>query len=149
MKSIRSLPGMPCVSVLTGKRLGRVLSANTDRELTKITGIWVSGRLGRASFYPASSLSMIGDRAVMVKGEKAQKPTGEKLTLRRVINPAGEMTGAVTNAYADSETLLITRIEVSMGVFDDIARGRRLIRLYRVNAETGDAVIYMEREGIL
>lgn len=148
VRSVRSLTGMPAVSVNTGKKLGRVMYACADKALTGLTGIWVSGRLGKASFYPAGSVSLLGDRAVMVKGDKSKKPEGEKIALRRAISLSGEMTGAVTNAYADEESLRIVRLEVSNGIFDDIARGRRLVRLYRVNEETGDTVILEEREGV-
>ena len=57
------------------------------------------------------------------------------------------MIGAVTNAYCDEETLLIECLEVGLDVFSDIARGRRLHRLYTVNEKTGDTVIYEEKEG--
>lgn len=146
MKSVRALAGMPAVCVKTGRRLGRVTAVSTDKALLKVTGIWVTGRLGRAAFYPGRSISVIGERAVMICGEKSREPAGEKLALRRAVNAAGELIGAVTNAYADEETLLIQAVELSRGIFDDIARGRKLVRLYRVAGETGDAVILEERE---
>ena len=146
MKSIRALSFMPVVCAETGKKIGRVKAVHADKGLHCITGLWISGRLGKAAFYPKSSVLMLGKTAVMISGEKAKGETGEKFSLRRAMNAAGEWIGVVTNAYADPETLEITRLEVSRDVFSDLARGRRTCRLFTVNEETGDVTIEEERE---
>lgn len=147
MKSIRAIYQMPVVCAKTGKRIGRVKSVNADKALLCVSGLWVSGRLGKASFYPKESILMIGNTAVMISGDKAGEETGETFSLRSAMNAAGEKIGAVTNAYCDEETLLIVCLEVSRDVFSDLARGRRTHRLYTVNSETGDVMILEEREG--
>lgn len=147
MKSIRTLVSMTAVSAETGEKIGRVKGVNVDRLLLRVTGLWISGRLGKASFYPGESILLLGERAVMISGDRCKKESGHKFAIRPAFNCAGEMIGAVTNAYCDEETLLIECLEVGLDVFSDIARGRRLHRLYTVNEKTGDTVIYEEKEG--
>ncbi|MBR3928576.1 MAG: hypothetical protein IKJ65_06175 [Clostridia bacterium] len=137
---------MPVVCAETGKRIGRVKSVFVDKRLLRVTGLTVSAGLGRTAFYPKSSISLLGIRAVMISGGKGDKEEGEAFSLRRAMNVSGEMIGAVTNAFADEETLEIKRLEMSRDIFLDIARGRRTCRLYSVNEETSDCVIYEEGE---
>ncbi len=146
MKSIRALYAMPVVCVKTGRKIGRVKGVFVDKALFCITGLAVLNGFGRSSFYPKGSISLLGKRAVMISSEKSAKEEGETFSLRRAMNASGEMIGAVTNAYANEETLEIERLELSRDIFSDIARGRRTSRLYTVNRETGDCVIYEERE---
>lgn len=137
---------MPIVCAETGKRLGRVKSVNVDRKLLCVTGLWVSGRFLKQSFYPRESILLLGKTAVLVSGESANEETGDVFSLKSAYNAAGAKIGAVINAYADEETLEIKFLEISRDIFSDIARGRRIHRLYTVNEETGDAVIDEERE---
>ena len=146
LRSIRALNAMPVVCDKTGRKIGRVKNVFVDRKLSRITGLSVSAGFGRSAFYPGGSISLLGTKAVMISGKKGGREEGEAFSIRRAVNVSGEMIGAVTNAYACPETLEIERLEISRDVFSDIARGRRTHRRFTVNEETGDAVIYEERE---
>ena len=137
---------MPAVCAETGKKIGRVKSVNVDKRLLFVTGLWVSGKLGKNVFYPKGSIQLLGKTAVLLSGENEKEGTGQTFSLRPAMNTAGEMIGVVTNAYCDEETLEILCLEVSRDVFSDLARGRRNCRLYTVNEETGNAVIDEERK---
>ncbi len=146
MKSIRALGGMPVVCEVTGKKVGRVKSVFVDKQLLNLTGLSVSAGFGKSTFYPGESISLLGMRAVMISGGKSAEEMGETFSIRRAVNASGEMIGAVLNAYLGEETLKIECLEISRDIFSDIARGRRICRHYTVNEETGDAVIFEERE---
>ncbi len=146
MKSIRALGGMPVVCEETGKKIGRVKSVFADKQLLNLTGLTVSSGFGRNAFYPRESISLLGMRAIVISGGKSAEEAGEVFSIRRAVDVSGEMIGAVTNAYLDEETLKIECLEISRDIFSDIARGRRIHRHYTVNGETGECVIFEERE---
>lgn len=146
MKSIRALGGMPVVCEETGKKIGRVKGAFVDEGLAGLTGLTVCSGFGRNAFYPKESISLLGTRAVVVSGGKSAKERGKAFSIRRAVNVSGEMIGAVTNAYLGEETLKIECLEISRDIFSDIARGRRIHRRFTVNGETGECVIFEERE---
>lgn len=146
MKSIRALTLMPVVCAGTGRKIGRVKSVFVDKTLFRITGLSILTGFGRTAFYPAESISLLGRTAVMILGAKSGNETGEAFSIRRAMNASGEMIGAVTNAFADEETLEIEALEMSRDIFSDLARGRKTCRRYTVNEENGDCVIFDERE---
>lgn len=146
MKSVRALSGMPVVCEVTGKKIGRVKSVFVDKQLFGLTGLSVSKGFGRSAFYPGKSISLLGMRVVLISGGKSGEEMGETFSIRRAVNASGEMIGAMTNAYLGEETLKIEGLEISRDIFSDIARGRRICRRYTVNEETGDAVIFEEKE---
>ena len=79
---------MTAVSAETGERIGRVKGVNVDRLLLRVTGLWISGRLGKASFYPSESILLLGERAVMILETDAKKSRDTSLrSARRSIVP--------------------------------------------------------------
>lgn len=146
MKSIRSLSGMPVILSTSGRKIGRVKSVLFDETLSKIVCVCAAGRFGKSVYCPAAKVCFLGEMAVVVSGFQKKKPEGVKFVIRRALDAAGSMIGAVTGLYADEETLSVLYAEVSGGVPEDIARGRKLVRHFAVNADTGDVTMIEEGE---
>jgi len=146
MKSLRSFHAMPVILSATGKRIGRVKSVRVNRELTEIRGVCAAGHFGRNVFFKRESISLMGKVAVIVTGEGVKKPEGVKFALRRALDVSGAPIGAVTDLYADDEGFSILCAELTYGVFEDLARGRKLVRRFHPKEDTGEIVIHEEGE---
>ena len=140
-RSIRALTGMPVVFTETGARVGRVTRVYVDEALTRITGIWVSGRLGRLFFCPESAIEMIGEVSVLVRSHDKCPSSGVPFRMRRAIDSAGQLIGAAVGAYFEPETLAISSIELTRGFWEDITRGREEVRNFAVRLPQGDVAV--------
>lgn len=141
---IRVLTGMPVIFTETGKKIGRVVRVNTDRTLSAIEGIWVTGRLGKMWFCPRGDVNFVGENAVFVKSSRGCHAGGEAFGIRRALDAAGMLTGAAVGAYFDPQTLEIRALEISYGFWEDIARGHSRVRTYTVRLPQGDVMVTEE-----
>ena len=146
LKSVRSLTGMPVVDAESGARLGRVLRASVNAELTRLDGVWANVGWIRVRFYPSEAIRLIGDVAVLVADAEARKPRGSAFRMRRALNGAGRLLGAATDAFLDGETLKIEALEISRGFWEDIVSGRETVREFAVRLPDGDALVSEEGE---
>lgn len=146
LKSVRALIGMPAVLAETGLRIGRVTRVFLDDSLQRVSGVWVSEKRGRLRFIPAREISMIGEVAIFVHSIGDRRGEGGPMRIRRALNGAGMLIGAVAGAYLNEETLKIDALEVSLGFWEDIARGRQLVRDFAVRLPEGDVTVIGEGE---
>ena len=146
MRSVRALIGMPAVRADQGMRIGRVTRVFLDDEIRRVSGVWVCGKRGRLRFIPAQDIAMIGDVALFVNSAGTKRAEGGPMRIRRAFNGAGMLVGAVVGAYLDEETLAIAALELSLGFWEDIARGRQLVRDFAVRLPEGDVTVIGEGE---
>ncbi len=142
MKGLKAFVGMPVI--VGGKRIGHVAYLTLDERLTRVTGLRIARGLRGNRFVSASSVSLLGDVAVLVTNEGV-RPSGERgLNLRRATTTDGQILGAITGAMIDERTLQVAALELTSGWWDDLARGRRYV--YGWTASQGENVI-LESDG--
>lgn len=148
MKSLKGITGMPVVRTDNGRRAGRVARACVDDELTALCGVWVANGWRRARYCPAERIRLLGDVSILIDGEllrvRQSAACGHPLALRRALNAAGEMVGAITGAYVDEETLAIVAVELTRGFWEDLRSGRQLVRHFEVHVPEADVLVMEE-----
>ena len=96
----------------------------------------------------AGALLPGGADSVLIDGEmlrvRQSAACGHPLALRRALNAAGEMVGAITGAYVDEETLAIAAVELTRGFWEDLKSGRQLVRHFEVHVPDADVVLMEE-----
>ena len=139
MRRLRALTGMPVV--MGGRRIGRVILGELSDDLTRLDGVWISAGLKGSRYIPSESLEMLGRVAVMADGAGKRRHMTTRPLLMRAVSTDGRRLGAVTGAEIDEITFAVTALELSAGVWDDLARKRQRITRYTVNRESGEVVI--------
>lgn len=139
MRKLRSLTGM---SVICGShRIGRVLQAELTGDLRQLSGIWVGAGLLGTRFIPAESLEMLGEVAVMAEDSGRRRPMRTKPLLKRAVSTDGRRMGAITGAEIDELSFAVNTLELSAGLWDDLAHQRQRVTRYTVNPDNGEVVI--------
>lgn len=139
MRKIRALIGLPVV--VSNRRIGRVVQAELSLDLTQLSGLWVDAGFRGTRFIPSESLGLLGQVAVMAD-DRGKRRRGKSPTLfRRAIGTDGCRMGAITGAEIDELSFRVTALELSFGLWDDLLTGRRRIRQFTLNRETGDVLI--------
>ena len=139
MRKIRSLIGMPVIC--SRRKIGRLAQANLSADLQRMEGIWVDGGLAGTRYIPSEHLSMLGEHAVLsdVRGTR-RKCTGHPI-FYRAISTNGRRIGAIVGAEVDEISFLVCALELTLGFWDDLYRGRRRVEVYQVQ---GDQVIILD-----
>ena len=139
MRKLRSLTGM---SVVCGShRIGRVLQAELTGDLKQLSGIWVGAGLLGTRFIPSESLEMLGDVAVMAEDSGKRRPMRSKPLLKRAVSTDGRRMGAITGAEIDELSFAVRALELSSGLWEDLAHRRQRVTRYTVNPDNGEVVI--------
>ena len=139
MRKLRSLTGM---SVICGRRkIGRLLHAELTADLRQLSGIWVGAGLWGTRFIPAEHLEMLGQVAVMTEDRGKRKPMRSKPLLMRAVSTDGRRLGAITGAEIDELSFSVCALELSAGLWDDLAHHRRRVTRYAVNPDNGEVVV--------
>ena len=146
MRKIRALIGMPVV--VGNRRVGRVIQAELSEDLTRLDGLWMDAGLRGTRFIPSEQLEMLGRVAVMADDMGRRGRMRAEPLFRRAIGTDGRRLGAVTGAEL---TFSVRALELSRGLWEDLARGRDRIRTFTLNRENGDVVVDVaesEKEGL-
>lgn len=149
MRKIRALIGMPVV--VGNRRVGRVIQAELSEDLTRLDGLWMDAGLRGTRFIPSEQLEMLGRVAVMADDMGRRGRMRAEPLFRRAIGTDGRRLGAVTGAEVDELTFSVRALELSRGLWEDLARGRDRIRTFTLNRENGDVVVDVaesEKEGL-
>lgn len=146
LKSVRALKGMPVILSDGGKKLGRVLKVSINEALDGLDGIWIAGRFGKARFCSREDIEMLGDVAVIVGKISDRAPRGQAFRIRRALDASGSLIGAVVGVYIDEETMKAECVDVSLGFWEDVAKGRQLVRRYAVIRDRGDVAVSLKGE---
>ena len=139
MKKLRSAVGMPVMC--QGKRIGRLIQAELSEDLTRLSGIWVGSGLKATRFVPAEELQIIGQVAVFCDGRGERGHMRAEPLFRRATATDGARLGAITGAEIDEVSFAVTSLELSRGFWDDLTDGRRAIRSFTVDRETGEVIV--------
>lgn len=139
MRNVRQMVGMPVVC--EGRRYGRVLRTQLSDDLSRLEGIWVGAGLRGTRFIPAERLECLGDVAVMADGAGTRRRMTPSPLPMRAVSSDGRRLGAITGAELDALSFQVTALELSAGVWDDLAQGRRRVTRYAVNRTRGEVVI--------
>ena len=148
MQTARGMIGMPVVC--GGKRIGRTVQADIAGDLSRMEGIWLSAGFRGTRYIPADSVEMLGETAVIVDYAGVRKNLRQQPLFRRAVSTDGQRLGAITNAEIDGLSFAVTALELSCGVWDDLAHRRQRVELFTVNPQNGEVIVDpagQEKEG--
>lgn len=148
MRTIRSMIGMPVV--YKSRRIGRMVRAELEEDLTRLKGIWVSAGFRGARWLSAETLQLIGRVAILSDGPGTRRRMRFAPLFRRATGTDGARLGAITGAEIDELSFAVTALELSRGFWDDLMTRRLRVRHFTANRETGEIIIdpaELEREG--
>lgn len=134
-KSLRSFSGLPVL--MAGRRIGRVAQASLCEDLRRLEGVWIDAGLCPSRFISAESIEVLGEVSVTVDAPGQRCKLREKALFRRVVSTDGVRLGAVVDAVVDTVTFQVCGLIVSTGIWDDLARGRRMIRRFAPSPDGG------------
>lgn len=139
MRKLRSLTGM---SVVCGShRIGRLLQAELTADLRQLSGIWVGAGLIGTRFIPVENLEMLGQVAVMTDDSGRRRPIRSKPLLKRAVSTDGRRLGAITGAEIDELSFAVIALELSAGLWDDLAHHRQRVTRFTVNPDNGEVIV--------
>lgn len=139
MRKIRALIGLPVI--VNDHRIGRVIQAELSDDLTELTGLWIASGFMGTRFIPADSIGMIGEVSVIADDPGRRKRCKTSALFYRAVGTDGSRLGAITGAEINELSFRIEALEISCGLWDDLFTGRRCIRCFTLNQETGNVVI--------
>ena len=139
MRKLRALIGMPVVC--RNRRIGRLLNAELDDALTRLTGIWVGAGIRGTRFISAESLEILGRVAILADDAGARRRMTAVPIFHRAISTDGQRLGAITGAEIDELSFNVTSLELSMGLWDDLLLKRQRVERYSVNPASGEVII--------
>ena len=148
MKTIRALIGMPVVC--RNRRIGRMVQAELEDDLSRLKGIWVSAGLRGTRWLSAEELEILGRVAILSETGGTRRRMRFAPLFRRATATDGTRLGAVTGAEIDEISFAVTALELSQGLWDDLLNRRRRVRRFTANRETGEILIdpaELDREG--
>ncbi len=144
MKDLRNLVGLPVICA--GKRIGRASGVELSEDLTCMSGVVVDCGIRGSRFIPAGDVELMGEVSIIT--HTPGKRSGQAAPLRRrALSTDGGTRGAVAGAMIDERTGQVDALLLSLGYIDDILTGRRWIRQYRVQTDSGDVIFDEEKGG--
>lgn len=136
--------GLPAVC---GERVvGHVERAVPDETGQRLLGFIVRRGLGGAKWADRSAISVLGDVSVILKERPGRVPKGSDLTLGPVKDEGGLTLGRVTDWWISRDALDITALEVTLGLMEDLTRGRRTVRHWAVQPGEDGMQVLIPRE---
>ena len=136
--------GLP---VVCGERVvGHVERAVPDETGQRLQGFIIRRGLGGAKWAATSSVSVLGDVSVILKEKPGRVPKGSDLTLGSVKDEGGLTLGRVTDCWISRDALDITALEVTLGLLEDLTRGRRTVRQWAVQSGEDGMQVLIPRE---
>ena len=141
MRKLRNLAGMPVLC--QRRKVGRLMQAELSEDLARLEGIWVDSGLRGTRYIPAEQLGMIGEVAVMADGRGARRRCEAHPLFVRAVSAAGERLGAIVGAELDEVSFQVRALELTRGLWDDVADGRTRVERYTAQPER-DLVIVLD-----
>ena len=139
MKRLNGLMGMPVVC--RSRRIGRALRGELSDDLTRLKGIWVGAGLRGTRYIPSEALQMLGDVAILTDSLGTRWRMHCTPLMRRAVSTDGTRLGAVTGAEIDELSFAVTALELSRGLWDDLAHSRLYVTAYTANRENGEVIV--------
>ena len=123
--------GLP--AVLRGRSQGHVERAVLENDGHALRGLIVRRGFGGAKWVARDSIALLGDVSVILRACPTHLPRKTDFRLRTVKDTRGLTLGCVTD-------VLISELEVSLGLIDDFRDGRRRIRHFSASPD-GDVLV--------
>ena len=123
--------GLP--AVLRGRSQGHV-----ERAVLENDGHALRGLIVRRGF--GDSIALLGDVSVILRACPTHLPRKTDFRLRTVKDTRGLTLGCVTDVLISADNLLVSELEVSLGLIDDFRDGRRRIRHFSATPD-GDVLV--------
>ena len=139
MRKIRSLTGMPVL--WKGKKLGRLVQAELSKDLGRMEGIWVDCGLMGTRYITADHLSMIGELAVHSDDKGLRRRCNAAPLLLRAISTDGARIGAAVGAEIDELSFIVTALEITHGIWDDLYHGRSRCEAFTPKSEKNEVIL--------
>lgn len=136
--------GLPAI---LGERLvGHVERATLEADGRRLRGLMIRRGLGGARWISRDSVSVVGDVSVVLKDTPVKPPRDADFSLQRVTDESGLTLGRVTDAWLRPDTMEITALEVTLGLFEDLTRGRLRVQNWAVQpGSDGNAQVLIGR----
>jgi len=135
MLRICALTGLPVI--VDSKKVGRVIRADLSDDLTQLSGLWIAKGFLGTRFIPSESIGMLGTMAITADHCGTRMRLSGPPLPRRAVGSDGSRLGAITGAEINELSFRVESLELSCGLWDDLAHGRRKIERFAVNQETG------------
>ncbi|MBQ2954700.1 MAG: hypothetical protein IJE07_14310 [Clostridia bacterium] len=138
--------GLP--AILGEKRVGHVERVGLNPQARQLQGVVIRHGLGGAKWAPRQSVAVLGDVSLVLREAPGRLPPEEPAPPRRVTDGSGLTLGRVTDAWICPDTMEITALEVTLGLCEDLLRGRLRLREWAVQpGPDGELQILMGRNG--
>ena len=136
--------GLPCV---WGERVvGHVERAVPDEMGQQVEGFIVRRGLGGAKWADRNSVAVLGDVSLILKDKPGRMPKGRDACMGPVKDESGLTLGRVTDWWIDREGMQITALEVTLGLLEDLRKGRCRVSRWTVQQAEDGMQILLPRE---
>ncbi|MBQ2928800.1 MAG: hypothetical protein IJD99_01135 [Clostridia bacterium] len=136
--------GLPAVC---GERVvGHVERAVPDETGRNVLGFVIRRGLGSAKWADAGAIRVLGEVSVILGEKPGRVPKGSDAALRTVKDAGGLTLGRVTDWWIRPDTMEIAALEVTLGLLEDLTRGRRTIRQWAVQSGEEGMQVLIPRE---
>lgn len=122
--------GLP--AILDGRHIGYVEQAALSGRARELQGVVIRRGLGGARWIGRQGIALVGDVSLVLRCKPGRMPREQEAPPSRVTDGSGLMLGRVTDAWIHPETLEVTALEVTLGLCEDLLRGRLRVRHWDV-----------------
>jgi uncharacterized protein YrrD len=157
MRKIKSVIGQNVISLADGRPVGAVKDVVLSRDQERVTALVLDegGLLSSARIIRLEAVDSYGRDAVVIEASDSVIDPGtapeldgdprRALAGMKVYSNAGEQVGTIADAYFEEDDGRIVGFEVSAGVMDDMAAGRRFLPRDDLD-RVGDEIVYVRPE---
>lgn len=136
--------GLP--AVMGARVVGHVERAVPDETGKHLMGFVIRRGLGGAKWADAASVEMLGDVSLILRSRPERHHRDKAYTISSVKDESGLTLGRVTDWWISRDTLDVTALEISLGPFEDLRRGRCTIRRWTVQPGEDGWQVLIPRE---
>lgn len=133
--------GLP--AVLGEKMLGHVERAVLEEDGRRLRGLVIRRGIGGAKWIGRETIGVLGDVSVIAVSAPGRLPRNADFGLQAVRDESGLTLGRVTDVWISPETYDVTALEVTLGLTEDLLRGRRKVRQWTVQPGAGDGPLVL------
>ena len=159
MERLSGIVGIPVICVDNGKQAGKVREVVCAQSYNDIAGFCVS-RINSdktIGFILIEDILEIGRNAIFIRNDESVNKNKKSLkefinngkwpyVNKKVVTGDGTVLGTVKDGVFDEKTGRITKLEVSMGIFEDLKDGRKIIPMGS-DTEFGNEFIIISNGG--
>ena len=136
--------GLPCV--WGEKVVGHVEGAVPDATGQRVEGFILRRGLGSAKWADRACVAVLGDVSLVLKEKPGRLPKGRERALGLVKDESGLTLGRVTDWWIDRDALNITGLEVTLGLLEDLQKGRCRVKSWTVQKAEEELQVLLPRE---